>query len=236
MMTSKCLVVPRACNVDRDAVSGGSLRDTGNGLTENPALGNGVFGDRNTARRLDQPETASLRGGAAQAGLIGEHRRQPALGLRDAPALARRVVLDLVALDLGRRRNSGLRDGRDRARRPRRAGHMAKLSVSVDAGRARRRAGRTGSPSRCGRAGPDSPAPGGCRDRPRAISRPASAPRRRIAPELAAHPLVQALGEGLGQPVGERLEQDRRIVVMRGLEASLRASSPMPAVTAKPPT
>ena len=39
-----------------------------------------------------------------------------------------------------------------------------------------------------------------------------------VAPELGAHPLVQALGERLGQPVGQRLEQDRVVVVVRGLE------------------
>src|SRR5262249_49425163 len=32
--------------------------------------------------------------------IVVEHRREPALGLLDAPALARRVISDLVALDL----------------------------------------------------------------------------------------------------------------------------------------
>ncbi|OPZ51202.1 MAG: hypothetical protein BWY91_02716 [bacterium ADurb.BinA028] len=41
---------------------------------------------------------------------------------------------------------------------------------------------------------------------------------RVITPELAPDPLVQTLGEGLGEPVGERLQQDRRIVVQVGLE------------------
>ena len=41
----------------------------------------------------------------------------------------------------------------------------------------------------------------------------------RVAPELAAHALVQAFGERLGQPVGERLEHDARIVVVLLLEA-----------------
>jgi len=39
-----------------------------------------------------------------------------------------------------------------------------------------------------------------------------------VAPELAAHPQVQVLGEGFGQTVAQRLEQDRGIVVVRGLE------------------
>jgi hypothetical protein len=36
----------------------------------------------------------------------------------------------------------------------------------------------------------------------------------RVAPELGAHALVQPLGEGLGQPVGQGLEHDRRVVVV----------------------
>ena len=39
-----------------------------------------------------------------------------------------------------------------------------------------------------------------------------------VAPELGADALVQPLGEGLGQPVGERLEQDRGVVVVVLLE------------------
>ena len=41
----------------------------------------------------------------------------------------------------------------------------------------------------------------------------------RVAPELAPHARVQRLGEGLGQPVGERLDEDRGIVVVGALEA-----------------
>ena len=39
-----------------------------------------------------------------------------------------------------------------------------------------------------------------------------------VAPQLGADPLVHALGKGLGDAVGERLEQDRRIVVVVRLE------------------
>ena len=42
---------------------------------------------------------------------------------------------------------------------------------------------------------------------------------RRIAPELAAHARVHRLGEGFGEAVGERLDQDRRIIVVGALEA-----------------
>ena len=42
---------------------------------------------------------------------------------------------------------------------------------------------------------------------------------RRVAPELPAHALVHALGEGLGKAVGQRLDQDRGIVVVGAREA-----------------
>ena len=58
----------------------------------------------------------------------------------------------------------------------------------------------------------------------------------RIAPELLAHALVQAFGERFGQTIGERLEQDRRVIVVLALEfLQACVSMPMPAVTAKPP-
>ena len=41
----------------------------------------------------------------------------------------------------------------------------------------------------------------------------------RVAPELAAHALVHALGERLREAIGERLQHDARIVVVRALEA-----------------
>ena len=39
-----------------------------------------------------------------------------------------------------------------------------------------------------------------------------------MAPDFLPHPLVQALGEGLGEAIGDGLEQDRRVVVVVGLE------------------
>ncbi len=41
----------------------------------------------------------------------------------------------------------------------------------------------------------------------------------RIAPEFLAHELMQPLGEGLGDAVGERLDEDRRVIVVGALEA-----------------
>ena len=40
-----------------------------------------------------------------------------------------------------------------------------------------------------------------------------------VAPELLAHLLVQPLGEGLGEAVGQRLDHDRGVVVVGVLEA-----------------
>jgi hypothetical protein len=40
-----------------------------------------------------------------------------------------------------------------------------------------------------------------------------------VAPVAGAHALVQHLGEGLGEAVGERLEHERGVVVVVGLEA-----------------
>ena len=42
-----------------------------------------------------------------------------------------------------------------------------------------------------------------------------------VAPQLGAHALVEPLGEGLGEPVGQRGQQDGRVVVVVGLEARL---------------
>ena len=41
---------------------------------------------------------------------------------------------------------------------------------------------------------------------------------RGVTPELPAHTFVHALGEGLGQPVRQRLHQDAPVVVAGGLE------------------
>jgi len=46
---------------------------------------------------------------------------------------------------------------------------------------------------------------------------------------------VQPLGEGFRQPVGEHLEHDARVVVVRGLEALQVRLDAMPAVSAKAP-
>ena len=43
----------------------------------------------------------------------------------------------------------------------------------------------------------------------------------RVAPELGAHALVQALGKRLGQAVGQGLEQDGGVVIMVGDELAL---------------
>ena len=40
----------------------------------------------------------------------------------------------------------------------------------------------------------------------------------RVAPILATHALVQAFGQRLGEPVGQRLDHDRVVIVLGGLE------------------
>jgi hypothetical protein len=51
-------------------------------------------------------------------------------------------------------------------------------------------------------------------DQARAIQRLVS----RISPELAAHPLVHALGQGFGEAIGQGLQHDAAIVVVSGFE------------------
>src|SRR3546814_6750240 len=46
----------------------------------------------------------------------------------------------------------------------------------------------------------------------------------RVAPELLAHALVHALGEGFRQPVGQRLGEDRVVVVVRALRSEEHTS------------
>ena len=67
-----------------------------------PLLRRDVVGGRGRGRRQCRHrflDAAILRGLVLRRNVI-QHRRQPAFGLGDAPALARGVVLDLVALDL----------------------------------------------------------------------------------------------------------------------------------------
>ena len=52
---------------------------------------------------------------------------------------------------------------------------------------------------------------------------------------LAPHALVQELGEGLGEAVGEGLDDDGVVVVERALERRGELLAPMPAVTANAP-
>ncbi len=53
---------------------------------------------------------------------------------------------------------------------------------------------------------------------------------RRIAPEFLAHPLVQVLGESLGQTVAQGLQQDRAVVVVARLEGRGPGQDPRPPV------
>ena len=57
-----------------------------------------------------------------------------------------------------------------------------------------------------------------------------------VAPQLAAHSLVEPLRKGFGQAIGDGRQQDGGVVVVIGLEGALASASPCPAVTAKAPT
>src|SRR5262245_13440349 len=75
--------------------------------------------------------------------IVVQHRREPALRLRDAPALARRIVLDLVALDLAdaevvRVRVAEVETGHGRARPHREAlGQLHADALATDQGEQR---------------------------------------------------------------------------------------------------
>ena len=56
-----------------------------------------------------------------------------------------------------------------------------------------------------------------------------------VAPEFAPHALVQVLGERFGEPVGQRLQHDRVVVVVLRLERRDARLDAEPAVTAKAP-
>src|SRR5258708_2302167 len=151
--------------------------------------------------------------------VIVEHRREPLLRLGHAPALARGVVLDLIALDLadaeivalgmaevepahGSARPHGEALGELEADPP--------LTVEQ-----RKQARLLAVVGLRGIAGRRADAAVFFPDQLHVAERLL----RGVAPEFPAHPLVQALGECLGEPIGERLDHDRGIIVVRPLEA-----------------
>src|SRR5690606_27366219 len=125
-------------------------------------------------------------------------RRQPALGLRNRPAFAARVVLDLVAADAAEHEVAAV--------------GMAEV---VAAHGRRRQHGLVGVLGAGGVAGGGAEPPVLLGEQRAVVERLVG----RLAPQFPAHALVHALGQRLGQPVGEGLEQDGAVVVMRGLEA-----------------
>src|SRR5690606_30250983 len=162
------------------------------------------------------PETES--GGDVLDRHIIEDRSEPALDLADRHALAACIVLHLVALDLGDAeiitfRRSDVEAG-DRGARPHgkalRQPHVdGPLRVEqaekgflfgvVGLGRVARRRADTGI---------------GFADE---VGR-REALVRCVAPELLAHIFVHPFRERLGEAVGQRLDEDRGIIVVRPLE------------------
>src|SRR3954451_23394621 len=149
---------------------------------------------------------------------VAEVGREPSLRLLDRPALAPRIVLDLVAAEATQHEVPRLRVREVQAahRRPRPHGHaLGELDAGVDLGVEQLPDGPLlGVLRACGvaRSGPDAVVLLG--DEPVAGEGLVGG----VAQELLAHPLVQPLGEGLGEPVGQRLQQDGAVVVQRRLE------------------
>ena len=137
-----------------------------------------------------------------------QQRRQPAFGFRHGPALALRVIGELVGLDprdaeimrVGMREiKSGNRGRRiDRVALGQRDAELLRIEQFeqccflgvVGLGRIARR--RTDTAIALGE---------NVLVRQRLVGR--------VGPEFAPHPAVQMLGEGFRQAIGQRLEQDR---------------------------
>src|ERR1700722_19810758 len=165
--------------------------------------------------------TAWLLGCVAHGGeriVIGD-RCRPLFGLLEGPLCARRIVFDLVALDLADTeivafRMAEIKAGYGCAGPHRKAfgeAH-ADLPLAVEEGKQRRLLGVIGL---CGIAGRGADAAIFFRDQLRA----AELLIGRVCPELAAYTLMQIFRQGFGQPVGKRLGHDRGIVVIGALEA-----------------
>src|SRR5579859_1375028 len=147
-------------------------------------------------------------------GIVSETGRQPALGLLEGLALAARVVGGLVLADAPDAEVVRVRMREVPAAHRRRGPHREALGER-DA-RALRRAqeveqrallGVVGAGRVAGR-GPDAAVL--LRDEV-VVPEPFV---RGVAPQLPADALVQPLRERLGQPVGERLREDRVVVVV----------------------
>ena len=185
------------------------------------------------------PEDTTTRQTGFSDGLVGEVRRQPPLGLLDRHPRAARVVGQLVRAHPPDPEVVRPRGARSRARTRTPPGSIAIDSVSLmPALPVARRAARTASPSRCGRAWPDSRARAGCPGSARAMSVVvARAPRRARSP-TARGARARAAARRTPRPAGRRAPwPGSRVVVVRRLEARRTSSStPCPAVTANAPT
>ena len=152
-------------------------------------------------------------------GLSQIGREPPAASSRDEP-FAPREVGELVFPDPadGEVLRVGMREIEARHRR-RRAASRSFPSASCRARSARRRSNsgafdRVIGTRRITRRRDE------CRDTPRGSAREVErlVGRRSYSPQLATHLGVQPLGESLGQTIGQRLQHDRVVVVLRALE------------------
>src|SRR5262245_50406656 len=143
---------------------------------------------------------------AGKGAIVVEHGRKPSLGLLDAPALARRILLHLVALDLADTEivAVGMREIKTGYGRPWPHGEaLGELDPGCRLRLEQAEEGALLGVVGLGRiAGRRTNASVFLRDQCRGRQLLALS----ITPELAARALVHALGEGFRQTVGERLE------------------------------
>src|SRR5882672_5464828 len=152
-------------------------------------------------------------------GIIAEIWRQPTLGFIQVNALADRVVLDLVEIDLAHREivRVGVRkveaaDGRRRIHRKGFGETYTGVALHIEQPPERALFRVLGASRVSGRG---AYATVFLADQLLVVELLG----RGVTPELASHALVQPLGEGFRQPIRERLEQDRVVVIVRSLEA-----------------
>ena len=166
--------------------------------------------------RQDASGDGARPGGCRRVGI--EDRRQPAARLLERPALALRVVLELVGADLADAEVARI-GVRDQDARDRGAGAHREAVGQRDPGarggveqlEQRALLGVVGLAAVAGRRADAAVALG---DQLLAVNDSV----RRVGPGLAANPLVHALRERLGEAVAERLEEDRVVVVVVALE------------------
>ncbi|MPL88384.1 hypothetical protein SDC9_34404 [bioreactor metagenome] len=163
----------------------------------------------------------SARGSGGRGGHrhVVQHRGKPALGFGERHALAPGVILGLIALDPGDAEVIGIGMGdiepRDRGAGPHRHAVGQRHSScrgGIEEAEDRHLLGVVGLGGIAGRGADAAIGLGDQLGGGIALV-------GRIGPELAPHPRVQQLGQRLGDAVGQRLDHDRAVIVIRALVA-----------------